>query len=623
MALTGNETFLTTTNSTATAPNSSRLTAASNSGLFLNVAGGEAVLDTSAEFKALSAVIDEGFIYSDGDNAYKAVTIENSQTIAVNAIGGGTTMSMDMIPSTSVQLTNFEAEGIQIGTGDTLNIEIGAGLVMQTDFTDGKATYIIGADGEGSGTITSVTATSPLTGGTATSGAATIGLPTALVNMNTLMNSTNQILATGATANTAVNLALDTAAFERTSNTLHLKSGSNIATLNNLVMNIGNAGKVVRVNSGGTALELGAPDEGGTVTSVGIVTGTPGSSAAALTVSGTVTTAGNLTVTPSIAANAIASLVHGTSAGLLGTTGTADGAQVVTAGSGLTLSGASLALTANSPALLLNSLTLSGNQGKAVHVNPGGDGFVLSADGGGTVTSVAIAATTSMGSATGLHVVTGSPITTSGTINLALSTALNNLSSTVFNAPTGSRLLGTTASNVSQNVTVGSGLNYASGTLAFAPNTPAILLNQLDIGALPQGVVRVNGTGDHFELKPLVQTRGGSDIGYAGELTIELFTDAALDMYAIGNATAGSISHIVNLTQTFVRIRCQASLTHPSAIYANIGGTPIFVSSPGATDYLQLSGGAGTSITLGAQTTGPSGGHWAVLSYTGTLTYHP
>ncbi len=466
MAITGNETFLTQTTETNTLPNSSRLVMAAGSGLFLNSAGGVTTLDTSASFKSFSSLVTDGFLYRAEDGTYSSVTIESTDTIIVDPVGGGT-MSLQTIPSSQVQLSYFQAEGFPVGTGNGINLIVGEGLNMLTDFSDGIATYILGADGQGSGTMTSVTATTPLllngnAGGTAQSGNATVALPAGMISLNTAIAdaTAGNFLIGKSAANTATRWPMGNG-ISMSSGVVGLTTGSNASTLNGLPMT-GNAGKVVRVNAVGTELELGAPDAGGTVTSVTMGIANTQSQASPLRAMGTVTISGALEVGISLALGNVHTAVYGTTPGILSTTSEVDNVTLITPGSGLLLSGGDLTINGLSDAVMQ-----AADPGFVLALNDDQTGFDLVANGSGTgtVTSVTIdTAGTAITTNVPLTVV-GSPITTNGTIDLIINDALKGLS-TLANGSTAGLLTSTATPNITALATIGGGLGFSGTTLS-------------------------------------------------------------------------------------------------------------------------------------------------------------
>lgn len=467
MAVTGNETFLTLNAETATLPNSSRLVMAVGSGLFLNSAGGVTTLDTSASFKSFASLATDGFLYRASNGTYSAVTMESTDTITVDPVGGGTT-SFQTIPSSQVQLTYFQAEGEPVGPGigSGINFVMGEGLNMIAELSDGIATYIIGADGEGSGTMTSVTATAPLllngtSGGTAQSGNATVALPVGMISLNTAIAdaTAGNFLMGKSAANTATRWSMGNGV-SVSGGVVGLDTDSNARILNGLPV-AGNAGKVVRVNAGGTSLELGAPDAGGTVTSVTMGIANTQSQASPLRALGTVTVSGALEVGISLALGNVHDAVYGTTPGILSTTSTVDNVTLLTPSGGILLSGSDLTISG-----LTSASMTSSTAGYVLALNSAKTGFDLveNGSGTGTVTSVTINTTGTAVTTDVPLTVVGSPITTNGTYNLIINNALKGLS-TLANGTTAGLLITTAVSNTTALATIGSALSFSDSTL--------------------------------------------------------------------------------------------------------------------------------------------------------------
>ena len=347
-------------------------TIASGGGISLNDTGygGTLTVSTVGNLAALNTYDTSGYIvYNASNNTFAGRSFTSSSSIGVtnpDGTGGGTSFSIT--PSSTIQLINVENNGVSSSTRSTLNFIAGSNVsisvVDNAGNTSADVTISSTGGGGGSGTVTSVGATtssvglsitgSPIT----TSGSFTFSL-------NTELQGLAALIGTGLIAETAAGAYANRTITPGSSGNITIANGAGIA--------------------GNPTIDLAA-----TLTSVawaGSVIGSAygGTGVASPTAHGIMVAEGSSPVNP---------IVLGAGQLLIGTTSGDPVAANLTAGTNVTIT----------------------NSSGGIMISASGGG-----GGGGTVTSVG--ATTS---STGLSI-TGSPITSSGSFTFSLNTELQGL----------------------------------------------------------------------------------------------------------------------------------------------------------------------------------------------------
>jgi hypothetical protein len=354
------------------------------------------------------------------------------------------------------------------------------------------------------------------------------------------------------------------------------------------------AGSGISITNGGGSITIAATGSGGTVTSVGASGGTTGLTftGSPITTSGTLTLGGTLAVANGGTAAATASgarlnlgaaasgavtasgLTMSTSR-MLGRITSGSGAiEEISIGSGLSLSGGALFLfgqIANTP-LFMNTARILGRTtagNSFIEEISIGSGLSLSAGtlsatgGGGTVTSVALS-----GGTTGLTV-SGSPITTSGTITLDGTLAVAN---------------GGTGATTLTGVVIGNG----TGAFTAKTNPAGAFVGTTDTQTLTNKTLEasnsVNDTG----------TIAATSVGFRG-----IPQESKTSAYTLALADAGK--HI-SITTGGVTIPANGSVAFPVGttivLYNNSSSTQSIAIT---TDTLRLAGTATTGTRTLAQ----------------------
>lgn len=308
----------------------------------------------------------------------------------------------------------------------------------------------------------------------------------------------------------------------------------------------------------------------------------------------------NITINPTT--NVISATNTNTITRLRGTTsGTyTSGDLTLLAGTGIGIaqSGANITITNSAPNIIQ---TLS-QTGQVVTLSNGGGSFTLPTPNTGTVTSVA------MTTPTGLTV-TGSPITSSGTLALTYASGYQGYTTTEANKLAGlsNYVLPIASATVLGGVRIGSGLNInASGVLSnSAPNVTQVLGLSGNTLSLSNGggsvtlpthtdtVTRLGtATGNLTSGDILVVGAGSVSTSKSGN-TITLTGLNQMQNLVIGN-TSGDIG--INLGGNVVNIRSLGLVSRPNANINPYSGGGLIVYDGGATNYPST---VGTGLTVG------------------------
>lgn len=338
---------------------------------------------------------------------------------------------------------------------------------------------------------------------------------------------------------------------------------------------LGTVGQQLRVNTAGNALEYFTPTSTGTVTSVTVAGGS------GVTVTNpTVTTSGTITVGIDPTVIPINNL-NGTLAPNKGGTG----------------------------------LTALGNPGQSVRVNTAGNGleyYTPSTGNSGTVTSVGLTANSNK------LVVTGSPITVSGTIGIDLlesNLVLSNMGGTLTPAQGGTGL--TTLGTAGQVLTVtsdGTGLGYS--TITQNPGTVTSVAvtngsNKISVSGAPvtsSGVFIVDVNEGNLNIANMVGTlatnRGGTGLttlGSAGQ-QLRVKTDGTgLEYFtpvAGGNGTVTSVAVAAGSNKVSVS---GSPVTTSGTITVDVSEANLSLSNIGGTVPTSKGGTGLTSIGIAGQ----------------------
>jgi hypothetical protein len=238
------------------------------------------------------------------------------------------------------------------------------------------------------------------------------------------------------------------------------------------------AGSGITITNGDGSVTIASSAGGGTVTSVALSGGSTGLtvSGSPITTSGTITLAGTLALAnggtgaatasgarlnlgAAASGSALSSGITMSTGRMIGRTTTGAGAfEEISAGNGLSLSGGSLFLFGNitSTSLFMNTARILGRTSagasfiEEITIGSGlslSSGTLSATGGGGTVTSVDLS-----GGTTGLTV-SGSPITTSGTITLAGTLAVANGGTGATDAAGARAALSAAASGANTDIT--------------------------------------------------------------------------------------------------------------------------------------------------------------------------
>lgn len=397
-------------------------------------AQGTATISSGGKLALLNSLSGTGFLkYDSGGNTLTTGTFTSTSSIAVtrgNGVGGSTTMAV--IDGSSTQKINLLVDGDAVGSSTSLNFQAstGIGLVGEIDNPNNRINIIVSATGDGPGTVTSVAVTSSdlTVGGSpiTSSGTITLALNTVAVSKGGTGFTTyaEGDLLYGSASNVLAKLTTSVTAHQVLSN----DGGSGIPAWSGGTAASGN---VLTYN--GTNIVWAAPATHGTVTSVAVTSSDLTVGGSPITSTGTVTLALN-TVVPTkggtgLTTYAVGDLIYGSASNVLSKLTTS-----VTAHQLLSNDGASgIPTWVGGAASSGNVLTYNGTA--IVWAAPTGSG---------TVTSVSVTSSD--------LTVGGSPITTSGTVTLALNTVVPTKGGTGLTTYTVGDLIYGSASNVLSNL---------------------------------------------------------------------------------------------------------------------------------------------------------------------------
>lgn len=417
--------------------------AGSDTDKFLVSNGGKVAFRTGAEVRSdIGAGTGNGTMSSWDLTADSGgtETITNGESVD---IAGGTnitttrsssTITIDNDLTNNNQLTNGAGYTTNVGTVTSVAISGGTGVTVSGSPITSSGTITITADNNG--TVTSVATSSPLTGGTIT-GSGTIGITQADATTSGYLSSTDWSTFNGKGSMSSWSLTADSGGTATVTNgeTVDIAGGTNIST--------SRSGETITITNGITnnnQLTNGAgyTTNTGTVTSVATGSGLTG---------GTITTSGTLSVDSTV----------------IRTTGTQSKSGDLTLTSDLILNG-EFNMENGSDILMsaTGNIQIDGDSGTGKFLKSVATGMEWTSitQNAGTVTSVAVSAGTGIS-------VSGSPITSSGTITISATNNGTVTSVSVDNPAT------TAASNQPLQLT-------GSGTV-----NPTISFHRLAVANLP------------------------------------------------------------------------------------------------------------------------------------------